>query len=120
LIAKIENRYGYSVSYKKAWKAKQKALTMQFGDLEESYNHPRWLQSLQESLPRTIVQYTGYPIVVDSVENHSTNILNWVFWAVKPCNDNFNYCKPIVQVDDTFLTGKYHDTLLTTISQDGN
>jgi len=32
----------------------------------------------------------------------------------------FDYCKPIVQVDGTFLTGKYHGTLLTVISQDGN
>jgi len=121
LIVEIQNRYGYSVSYKKAWKAKQKALEMQFGDWEESYNHlPRWLQALQESLPRTIVQCIGHPIVVDGVKDPSTNILDRVFWAFKPCIDGFNYCKPIVQVDGTSLTGKYHDTLLTVISQDGN
>jgi len=121
LIAEIQNRYGYSVSYKKAWKAKQKALAMQFRDWEKSYNHlPRWLQALQESLSGTIVQYTDHPIVVDGFEDPSTNILDRVFWAFKPCIDDFNYCKPIVQVDGTFLTGKYLGTLLTAISRNGN
>jgi len=32
LIAEIKNRYGYTVMYKKAWMAKQKALAMEFGE----------------------------------------------------------------------------------------
>jgi len=43
-----------------------------------------------------------------------------VFWIFKSCIDDFNYYKHIVQVDGTFLTGKYHETLLTAIGQDGN
>jgi len=39
LIAEIKNRYGYSVTYRKAWIAKQKALAMEFGDWEDSYNY---------------------------------------------------------------------------------
>jgi len=42
------------------------------------------------------------------------------FWAFGPCIEDFKYCKLVVQVDGTFLTGKYHATLLTTIAQDGN
>jgi len=121
LVAEIKNRYGYSVSYKKAWIAKQKALAMEFGDWEDSYNHLRkWLQAIQEVVPGTIVQCTGHPNVVDDVEDHSTYIFERVFWSFKPCIEGFKYCKPIVQVDGTFLTGKYHKTFLTAISQDGN
>ncbi|KAK5813955.1 hypothetical protein PVK06_029406 [Gossypium arboreum] len=36
------------------------------------------------------------------------------------CIEGFRYCKPIVQVDGTFLNGKYNETLLLAISQDGN
>jgi len=78
------------------------------------------MQDLQESLPRTIVEYITQPVLVDGVEDNFCHILKCVLWAFKPCIDGFNYCKPIVQVDGTFLTGKYHGTLLTTISQDGN
>jgi len=34
LIAEIKNRHGYSVTYRKAWLAKQKVLAMKFGDEE--------------------------------------------------------------------------------------
>ncbi|XP_020216322.1 uncharacterized protein LOC109800057 [Cajanus cajan] len=43
-----------------------------------------------------------------------------VFWTFKPCIDRFKYCKPIVQVDGTFLYGKYKGTLLVVVAQDGN
>ena len=45
-------------------------------------------------------------------------ILNCVFWAFNPCIEDFKYCKPLVQVDGTFLTGKYRGTLLTAIGQE--
>jgi len=121
LIAEIKNRYGYSVTYRKALIAKQKALVMEFGNWEDSYNYlPIWFQALQQSLPGTIVQYVTRSVVVDALEDNSYHILERVFWAFKPCTYRFSYCKPIVQVDGTFLTGKYHATLLTAISQDGN
>ncbi|XP_006596832.1 uncharacterized protein [Glycine max] len=47
-------------------------------------------------------------------------IFNHVFWAFNPCIEGFKYCKPLAQVDGTFLTGKYHGTLLTAIRQDGS
>ena len=121
LMVEIKNQYGYCVSYRKAWITKQKALAMEFGDWEESYKHlPRWLQVLQEAVLGTIVQFIGHPNIVDGVADESTNILERVFWSSKPCIDNFNYCKPIVQVGRTFLIEKYHGTLLTAIDQDGN
>ena len=43
-----------------------------------------------------------------------------VFWTFKQCCDAFNFCKPIVQVDGTFLYEKYHGTLLIATTQDGN
>nr|KYP48319.1 hypothetical protein KK1_030011 [Cajanus cajan] len=34
-------------------------------------------------------------------------------------HDGFSFCKPIVQVDGTFLYGKYKGTLLVAVAQDG-
>ena len=75
---------------------------------------------VQESFPWTIVKYVTQPFVIDSVQDNLCYIFEFVFWAFKPCIDDFNYCKPIVQVNETFLTEKYHGTLLITIGQDGN
>jgi len=41
-----------------------------------------------------------------------------VFWTFKPCIDGFPFCKPIVQVDETFLYGRYRGTLLVVVAQD--
>ena len=43
-----------------------------------------------------------------------------LFWSFRPCIDGFQYCKPIVQVDGTWLYGKYKGTLLVAVAQDGN
>ncbi|XP_019434322.1 PREDICTED: uncharacterized protein LOC109340995 [Lupinus angustifolius] len=54
------------------------------------------------------------------MEDPSRIILDRIFWAFKPCIEGFGYCKPILQVDGTFLTGKYTGTLLIASSQDEN
>ncbi|KAF7842208.1 uncharacterized protein G2W53_004506 [Senna tora] len=43
-----------------------------------------------------------------------------LFWAFKPCIDAWAHLKPWIQLDDTFLYGKYHHTLLIAMGQDGN
>jgi len=76
---------------------KKKAFAMDFGDWDESYNHlPRWLQAVQESVSGKIVEYVARTFVIDGVQDNSCNIFERVFWAFKPCIDDFNYCKPIV------------------------
>ncbi|XP_068497499.1 uncharacterized protein [Phaseolus vulgaris] len=121
LIAEIKNLYGYTITYRKAWLGKQKVLALAFGDWEQSYNDlPRWLEAVKESNSGIIVQYIASPCMVDGVQDNSCYTLDRVFWSFKPCIDGFNFCKPIVQVDGTFLTGRYHGTLLTAIAQDGN
>ncbi|XP_022632765.1 uncharacterized protein LOC106780607 [Vigna radiata var. radiata] len=120
LITDIKARFGYFVSYRKAWIAKQKALSMEFGDWEEFYNHlPRWLHAVKEANPGTILQCTGSPMEIDGQTDNNCYIMERVFWSFGPCIQGFKYCKPILQVDGTFLTGKYHGTLLTDMGRDG-
>ena len=76
------------------------------------------MEVVQYFVAGTIVRYKMSPYIVNGEKNSSTMILNRVFWSFKPCIESFSYCKPIVQVDDTFLTGKYPDTLLIVITQD--
>ncbi|XP_019420733.1 PREDICTED: uncharacterized protein LOC109330922 [Lupinus angustifolius] len=63
----------------------------------------------------TIVRYSA-----SNLDEHNTLVIDRVFWAFKPCIEGFGFCKPILQVDGTFLTGKYTGTLLIASSQDGN
>jgi len=121
LVADIKSRYGYTVTYRRTWIAKEKAITMEYGDWDQSYNEvPRWLLAAQQTNPGTIFQLSGPPVNIDAEDGSSTYIMERCFWAFGPCIEGFKYCKPVVQVDGTFLTGRYHATLLTAIAQDGN
>ena len=111
---------GYTVSYTKAWKAKQKALAKVFGDWQESYNElPRWLNYMRQFTP-------GYhKVITHEYKQHGVvdprfRIFDRVFWTFKQCCDAFNFCKPVIQIDGTFLYGKYDGTLLIATTQDGN
>ncbi|XP_027905666.1 uncharacterized protein LOC114165204 [Vigna unguiculata] len=121
LVADIKSRYRYTVTYRRAWIAKEKAITMEYGDWDQSYNEvPRWLLAAQQTNLGTIFQLSGPPVNIDAEDGSSTYIMKRCFWAFGPCIEGFKYCKPVVQVDGTFLTGRYHATLLTAIAQDGN
>ncbi|KAL5172912.1 hypothetical protein HKD37_16G045570 [Glycine soja] len=121
LIADMHQRFHYTVSYKKTWTAKQKALEMAFGSWEQSYSYlPIWFTAAQHFVPSTIVKYKTSSSMEEGDDNPPRVILNCVFWAFNPYIEGFKYCKPLVQVDETFLTGKYHGTLLTAIRQDGS
>ena len=43
-----------------------------------------------------------------------------LFWAFKPCIDGFPYCKRMIQVDGTWLYGRYSHILLIVVTQDGD
>jgi len=57
LIADLLQHFGYTVTYKKVWTVKQKALDIAFGSWEESYNYlPVWMIVAQHFVPGTIVR----------------------------------------------------------------
>ncbi|KAF1899190.1 hypothetical protein Lal_00019312 [Lupinus albus] len=114
LVKEIVTRFGYTVTYSKAWTAKQIAMSQIYGDWEGSYKElPRWFNTVQCYAAGTIVRYAS-----SRHDESSSLILDRVFWAFKPCIEGFGFCKPILQVDGTFLTGKYNGTLLIASSQD--
>lgn len=119
---RINAMFGYTVSYTKAWKAKQKALTKVYGDWDESYDVlPRWLEyMLMPNSPGSYYTVATEPIRINGVVDNCFRIFRRVFWTFKQCSQAFDYCKPMIQIDGTFLYGKYSGTLLIATTQDGN
>ncbi|KAF7844642.1 serine/threonine-protein phosphatase 7 long form-like protein [Senna tora] len=121
IIERMNTQFQFEVSYKKAWLAKHKAITRVFGNWESSYSKlPRWMAAIQHFLPGTVVQFCYKPRPRGVPSDPNIRIFQRVFWAYKPCIDAFPHLKPMVQVDGTFLYGKYTQTLLIASSQDGN
>ncbi|XP_016199054.1 uncharacterized protein LOC107640020 [Arachis ipaensis] len=121
VIAEVQSKFNYTISYRKAWLAKQKAVESIFGGWEASYEAlPIWFEAMCHKEPSAVVHfetmsaYRGDDLVPD------IRVLHRVFWSYYPCIRAFRHCKPVVQVDGTHLYGKYKGCLLVAVSQDDN
>nr|AAS07246.1 putative MuDR transposase [Oryza sativa Japonica Group]AAX95512.1 Putative Mutator-like transposase [Oryza sativa Japonica Group]ABF98417.1 transposon protein, putative, Mutator sub-class [Oryza sativa Japonica Group] len=117
IIRHIEETYKYTISYAKAWRAKQKIIEMRFGTYEASYdNLPRLLGVIEERNPRSSYAVKKFP----SIEHPGKSVLQRAFLALHACKMAFVNCRPVLCIDGTFLTGKYRGQILTAIGVDGN
>ena len=114
----VRSQYQYRISYHKAWRAKQKALEMRFGTFLDSYhNLPSLLQTLKE---RNHGTYVDIVALDDETFAPGQKVLLRAFFAFGACIRAFPYCRPVLCVDGTFLTGKFRGQILTAIGVDGN
>ncbi|KAL5170571.1 hypothetical protein HKD37_11G032253 [Glycine soja] len=118
---RINSEFAYKVSYKKAWLAKQKAIAIEYDDWEESYAKlSLWLTHMQIHSPRSYFQILHDDFIIGNMVSREHRQFHRVFCTFGQCKEAFKYSKPIIQVDDTHLYGKYRGTLLMATSQDGN
>ncbi|CAN6224377.1 unnamed protein product [Urochloa humidicola] len=104
----VRRQFKYDITYQKAWRAKQTAHEKRWGSYEASYsNLRRVLDILKERNPGT---YTSFQ---ESVYNDQPRVFRRAFLSLGPCIESFKYCRPMLCVDGTFLTGKYKGQILT-------
>ncbi|XP_057730251.1 uncharacterized protein LOC130945559 [Arachis stenosperma] len=121
VIAEVQSKFNYTVSYQKAWLAKQKAVEIIFGGWEASYEAlPIWFEVMCHKEPSAVVHFETMPAYQGDDLVSDIRVLHRVFWNYYPCIRAFRHCKPVVQVDETHLYGKYKGCLLVAVSQDGN
>ncbi|XP_039033440.1 uncharacterized protein LOC120169346 [Hibiscus syriacus] len=122
LVASIRNTFGYITTYYKAWMAKRKAMTLWYGNWDQSYNElPRLLQAMKFFIPGTIVRYyTHTAITLEGDVIPKNRIFDGLLWAFKPAIERFRFCKQMIQVDGTFLYGLYRNVLMIVVAQDGD
>ncbi|XP_016172892.1 uncharacterized protein LOC107615324 [Arachis ipaensis] len=116
-----EATYGFRLSYRKVWMAKQKAVAQIYGDWKESYAElPRWILGVQATMEGTVALLNTSPVRVGDHVDESTRYFHRIFWTFPPCIEAFRHCKPLVSIDGTHLYGKYGRNLLLAIVQYGN
>jgi hypothetical protein len=97
-------------------------MKMLFGSFEESFNYaPRLLQKISITNHGTQWVMTDEPVILqdDSFDTGSRYLIS-MFWSFRQCIEAFRYCRHVLCVDSTFLSGKYHATLLIVIVADAN
>ncbi|XP_017624911.1 uncharacterized protein LOC108468543 [Gossypium arboreum] len=122
LIAEIQERFQYRVSYRKEWIAKQMAIEQLYRDFDASYNELQgWIAAMREYVPETVIELQTQPYYgPDDQLQPGKRIFHQMFWTFDPCARAFPYCKPFVQVDGTWLYEKYTQILLLAVAQEGN
>ncbi|KAL2480334.1 MuDR family transposase [Abeliophyllum distichum] len=109
IISDMMNTYGVSMSYEKAWRSKEKALELVRGDPTESYeNVPKYLYVIEKTNPESITR----------IETYDNNKFKYLFMALGTSIQGWEYCRPIIVIDGTFLKGHYGGTLFTACTQD--
>ncbi|XP_070020445.1 uncharacterized protein LOC142180943 [Nicotiana tabacum] len=109
IMKDMKKHYGIDLSYWKANRSKQKAFQFLRGDPSESYAKlPSYLYMLMHSNPGSVV------CLRKSDEEH----FMYAFVALYASIKGWEFCKPIVVVDGSFLKATYRGMLLTACSQD--
>ncbi|XP_015945792.1 uncharacterized protein LOC107470895 [Arachis duranensis] len=102
-----EADYGFRLSYRKVWMAKQKVVAQIYGDWEESYAElPCWMLGVQSTMAGTITMLKTSPVRLRGEVDESTVYFHRLFWTFPPCIEAFRHCKSLVSID--------------AIAQDGN
>ena len=114
--ASVVEKWGYQISYKKAFDGKHKAIRQLFGDFSQPYTQlPRLFLGIEQSNP-------GCAVVWKTCETNmpNTEIFQRVFWSFKPSIEGFQHCRPVMSIDGTHLYGKYKGKLSIAMGCDGN
>ncbi|XP_057733909.1 uncharacterized protein LOC130949104 [Arachis stenosperma] len=121
VIAEVQSKFNYTISYRKAWLAKQQAVELIFRGWEASYETlPIWFEAMSHKEPSAVVHFETMPAYQGDDLVPDIRVLHRVFWSYYPCIRTFKHCKPVVQVDETHLYEKYKGCLLVAVLQDGN
>lgn len=108
----------YRVKYGKAWRAKQRAMQLLWGDWKEAYSLlPRILTAMQAK-NSGMVFYPWHGNCMELDGGVMKHVLGRVYWSFEQCIDAFKHCRPILFVDATFLTGKYYGALMLAVGID--
>ncbi|XP_071678363.1 uncharacterized protein [Lolium perenne] len=117
----VKSTFAYDVKYGKAWKAKQAAFKMLYGDWEEAYNRiPRLLLAMAATNPGMVHVVEPSATKMTLHDGKRVRVFHRAFWSFEQCTRAFEHCRPVIAVDGTFLTGQYKGTLLVAIASDAS
>ncbi|XP_073314696.1 uncharacterized protein [Primulina huaijiensis] len=116
IIENVKDKYGYQISYKKAWRSLKRAMEIAYGTWESSVQLlQKYMCALSQYNPGTVVEWKHLRANTDICKT-----LNYVFWAFRPCVDGFRHCRKIISVDGTHLYTKYKHKMLIGVTLDAN
>nr|XP_009786388.1 PREDICTED: uncharacterized protein LOC104234515 [Nicotiana sylvestris] len=103
------SEHGVNLTYMQAWRAKEKALQLLRGHPADSYiKLPSYLYISEKTYPGSVVK----------LKKTDDAYFLYVFVAICRSISGWEYCRPVVVVDGTFLKSAYREIMLTTSTMD--
>ncbi|XP_015933010.1 uncharacterized protein LOC107459315 [Arachis duranensis] len=108
VIAEVQSKFNYTVSYRKAWLAKQKAVESIFGGWEASYGTlPIWFEAMCHKEPSAVVHFETMPAYQGDDLVPDIRVLHRVFWSYYPFSQDGN--NNIVTIAFAIVEGETSD-----------
>jgi hypothetical protein len=102
IILTIEEKFRYQISYDKAYMVKKRVMEMRWGAYKSSYdNLPRLLNTIATLNPGSYYDIKTYNLVF----RPGKQVLQRAFLALSLTIAAFKHCRPVICIDDNFLTG---------------
>lgn len=113
ILEEIHRVHGIALSYKQAWRGKERIMAAVRGSFEEEYRLlPQYCDQIKWTNPGSIALVYGNPV---------DNSFQRLFVSFQASIYGFlNACRPLIGLDRTFLKSKYLGTLLFATSFDGD
>ncbi|GAB4855379.1 hypothetical protein Ancab_039761 [Ancistrocladus abbreviatus] len=113
ILEEIHRVHGITLSYKQAWRGKERIMAAMRGSFEEGYRHlPQYCEQVKRTNPGSIASVYGNPI---------DNCFQRLFISFQASIYGFlNGCRPLLGLDRTCLKSKYLGTLLLATGFDGD
>jgi hypothetical protein len=118
LIEVVMVVWGYCVKYGRAWRAKQRALKLIYGNWAEVYECLLTiLHAMKAKNSGVHFEYVPKPEVIGP---KGRQYFLRAFWIFGQCVKAFKHCCDVLSIDVTFLMGKYKGTMLIAIGIDAD
>lgn len=113
ILEEIHRVHGITLSYKQAWRGKERIMAAMRGSFEEGYRLlPPYCEQVKRTNPGSIASVYGSP---------TDNCFQRLFISFQASIYGFlNACRPLLGLDRTFLKSKYLGTLLLATGFDGD
>ncbi|XP_070049051.1 uncharacterized protein [Nicotiana tomentosiformis] len=97
------SEHGVNLTYMQAWRAKEKALEFLRGHPADSYSRlPSYLYILEKTYPGSVVK----------LQKTDDDYFLYAFVALSTSIKGWDYCRPVIVVDGTFLKSAYKGIML--------
>lgn len=113
ILEEIHQMHGITLSYKQAWRGKERIMAAVRGSFEEGYRLlPQYCEQIRRTNPGSIALVYG---------NSDDNCFRRLFVSYYASIYGFvNACRPLIGLDRTLLKSKYLGTLLLATGFDGD